>query len=85
MWRSGVVDIKAESSALFLKKTVEGPSSEVRDLYEAWISRVKAFKDAFGENRTPQDIKWALNDAENSLGVSVTEWENPPDAAVFRG
>ena len=38
------------------------------------------FKDVFGENRTPQDIKWALNNTEEALGVVVTQWENPPDA-----
>ena len=82
-WEAEVFAIKADSSAAFHRKEEEGITSEVRAVYENWKARVIAFKDTYSENRTPQDIKWALNSAEQALGMEVTEWENPPNAALF--
>ena len=75
--------IKADSSAAFHSKEAQGLSAAVRVLYSNWISHVKAFVSQFGEQRTPQDIKWALNTAEEAMGVEVTNWDSPPDASLF--
>ena len=82
-WDAEVFAIKSDSAAAFNKKETEGVTSEVRFMYENWKARVVAFKDRFSEARTPQDIKWALNTAEEALGMDVTQWENPPDASLF--
>ena len=83
LWDAGVSAIKSESSTLFNKKENEGLTDEIWDRCLWWIILVKKFKDQFGDSRTPQDIKWALNSAEEALGVAVTQWENPPNAAIF--
>ena len=83
-WDAEVLAIKSESTAAYQRKEAEGVSTAVRALYQRWMDRVKAFKDRFGKNRTPQDIKWALNTAEQALGITVTAWENPPNASLFK-
>ena len=75
--------IKAESSAAFNKKSSDGLTTEVRTLYNNWMARVISFKDLYNENRTPMDIKWALNSAQEALGLEKTQWENPPDDSIF--
>ena len=82
-WEAAVLAIKAESSVVFNKKETDGDTTEVRVLYENWMTHVKNFAEMFGENRTPKDIKWALNSAEEALGFPVTQWENPPDGTLF--
>ena len=83
MWDEEVLAIKADSTAAMNKKEADGLTREVRALYENWIAPVHAFRDRFGDNRTPQDIKWAVNSAQEGLGMPVTQWENPPNAALF--
>ena len=82
-WDAEVLGIKADSAAVFQKKEREGVTANVRALYDQWMARIKAMKDSFGEEKVPQDIKWALNSAEQALGVDITEWVNPPDATLF--
>ena len=82
-WNSGVQKIKAESAALFERREAEGLTPQIRALYVEWMKGIKAFKEAFGENRVPQDIKWALNTAEEGLGIEVTQWVVPPNREVF--
>ena len=82
-WETQVMEIKAESSSIFAKKEAEGLTAAVRALYDQWFARIQALKDAFGEDRVPQDIKWALNSAEEGLGVVLTEWANPPNREIF--
>ena len=82
-WDAEVMAIKADSSAAFHRKESEGLSADVRALYSNWISRVKAFVGQFGEQRTPEDIKWALNTAEEAMGVEATTWQSPPNASIF--
>ena len=82
-WDAEVMAIKADSSAAFHRKESEGLSAAVRALYSNWISRVKAFVSQFGEQRTPEDIKWALNTAEEAMGVEATTWQSPPNASIF--
>ena len=83
LWDAEVLGIKADSAAVFEKKEREGVTANVRALYDQWMARIKAMKDSFGEEKVPQDIKWALNSAEQALGVDITKWENPPDATLF--
>ena len=83
MWEAEVLGIKADSTSVFNKKENSGLTSAVRALYKNWMSRVHAFKNKYSEGRTPMDIKWALNTAEEALGMSVTQWDNPPDGSVF--
>ena len=83
LWDAEVLGIKSDSSAVFQRKEAEGMTSAVRRLLQQWMDRVKAFKERFGEERTPQDIKWALNSAEEALDMPTTAWENPPDATLF--
>ncbi len=78
LWNAEVYAIKAESTAAFNKKESEGLTNEVRELYNNWMTRVNAFKGQFGEDRTPMDIKWALNTIERGLGLPETQWQNPP-------
>ena len=82
-WEAEVMAIKAESSAAFNKKSSDGLTTEVRTLYNNWMARVISFKDLYNENRTPMDIKWALNSAQEALGLEKTQWENPPDDSIF--
>ena len=82
-WEAEVMAIKEGSTQAFNKKEQDGLTSDVRVLYDQWMAKVLAFKEQFGENRTPNDIKWALNSAEQALGVSVTQWQNPPNNATF--
>ena len=82
-WETEVMAIKEGSAAAFNKKETEGLTTAVRTLYDNWMARVIAFKDQFTEARTPMDIKWALNTAQQALGVNVTQWDNPPDASLF--
>ena len=82
-WDQGVHAIKTESSRIFAKKEEEGLTAAVRVLYQSWMDLIKTFKDTFGENRLPMDIKWTLNSAEEGLKVEVTQWVNPPDRSIF--
>ena len=82
-WDQEVFAIKAESSRIFNQREAEGLTTNIRVLYQAWMDRIKTFKDTFGENRVPMDIKWALNSAQEGLEVEVTQWENPPNKETF--
>ena len=83
-WDAMVLALKEESSAVFHRRTAVGAiTDEIRSLYDQWMSNVKAFRDQFGEDKVPQDIKWALNSAEEGLGLEVTQWTNPPDTSLF--
>ena len=61
----------------------EGDTLEISNLYKAWIASIKELVTKYGENRIPQDIKWAMNSAEEGVGVEKTVWENPPKASLF--
>ena len=84
-WDAMVLALKAESSSVMERRIAVGGSitNEIRSLYEQWMTNVKAFRDRFGEDKVPQDIKWALNSAEEGLGIEITQWTNPPDASLF--
>ena len=83
-WDAMVRSIKAESATVFERKRVAGSVTEdVRALHNQWINKVKAFRDWFGEDKVPADIKWALNQAEEGLDIEVTGWTNPPDGTMF--
>ena len=82
-WSAEVQAIKAESSAAFNKKEQDGLTDEVREMCDNWMAHVKSFAQIFGENKTPMDIKWALNSAEKALEVPVTQWVNPPQDSLF--
>ena len=83
-WDATVHALKAESSSVHGRRMSVGSiTSEIRSLYNQWITNVKAFRDRFGEDKVPQDIKWALNSAEEGLNLEVTQWTNPPDATLF--
>ena len=83
-WDAMVSALKAESKAVFDRRMAVGSiTEEVRSLYQQWMTNVKAFRDRFGEDHVPADIKWALNSAEEGLGLEVTQWTNPPDSSLF--
>ena len=82
-WETEVMAIKADSSAAFNKKSSDGLTVEVRTLYDNWMARVIAFSNQYTEQRTPMDIKWALNSAQEALGLEKTQLVNPPDASIF--
>ena len=83
-WDAMVLALKAESSAVLERRIAVGAiTNEIRALYDQWMTNVKAFRDRFGEDKVPQDIKWALNSAEEGLGVEITQWTNPPDTNLF--
>ena len=83
-WEAKVFALKAESSSVLERRIAVGSvTSAIRSLYNQWITNVKAFRDQFGEDKVPQDIKWALNSAEEGLNMEVTQWTNPPDASLF--
>ena len=82
-WMEDVAAVKEGSSNAYYKKEADGESAEVRGLYNNWIASVHALAAKYGEERTPQDIKWALNSAEEALGLETTKWQNPPPANLF--
>ena len=82
-WEADVMALKAESSAAFSKRESDGVTTEVRTVYVNWKTRVVAFVEQCSESRTPMDIKWALNSAEEALGMQVTQWQSPPDSTLF--
>ena len=73
-WERELGTIKDESSRAFDMKTRMGLSHDVRNKYNEWIARVRAFKDRFGTDRVPLDIRSALNNAEQGLQDDVTTW-----------
>ena len=78
-WAATVLALKAESSSVMERRIAVGSiTDEIRSLYDQWMSNIKAFRDRFGEDKVPQDIKWALNSAEEGLGIEVTQWTIPP-------
>ncbi len=84
-WDAMVLALKAESSAVDSRRMANGGeiTTQVRALYNQWMANVKAFRDRFGEEKVPADIKWALNSAEEGLGIEETQWTNPPDSTLF--
>ena len=83
-WDAMVIALKEESSTVFNQRLSVGSiTAEIRSLYDQWMTNVKAFRDHFGEDKVPQDIKWALNTAEEGLGIEVTQWTNPPNRSLF--
>ena len=83
-WDAMVSALKAESKAVFDRRMEIGSiTQEVRSLYHQWMTNVKAFRDQFGEDHVLADITWALNSAEEGLGLEVTHWTNPPDSSLF--
>ena len=83
-WDAAVMSLKDESKAVFDRRMAVGAiTDDIRTLYDNWMANVKAFRDRFGEDHVPSDIKWALNSAEEGLGVEVTQWTNPPDKSLF--
>ena len=83
-WEMEVLKIKAESATAYNKKEQDGLTGEIRVLYQQWIDHVKTFSRDFGEDRVPQDIKWALNTAEEAFDLGVTQWNNPPNNSIFK-
>ena len=83
-WDAMVHSLKAESQKAYEgKEAAGGINKEVRALCDQWMNNVKAFRDRFGEDKVPADIKWALNTAEEGLEIEVTQWTNPPDRTLF--
>ena len=79
-WDATVHALKEESRIVFERRMAVGSiNNKVLSLYKKWMKNVKAFHDKFGEDKVPQDIKWALNSAEEGLDIEVTQWTNPPD------
>ena len=81
-WEAEVFAIKQESAAAFEKKQTEGLTTEVRTLYDNWMAHIISFKDQYSERKSPMGIKWALNSAQEALGLEKTQWENPPDSSI---
>ena len=82
-WEAEVMAIKADSSAAFYQKETHGINTEVRALYNNWIARVMAFMELYSEYKLPMDIKWAVNSAQEALGLEKTQWDCPPQASIF--
>ena len=82
-WEAEVMAIKADSSAAFHQKETNGITTAVRTLYDNWIARVMAFKELYSEYKVPMDIKWAVNSAQEALGLEKTQWDYPPQASIF--
>ena len=83
-WDAQVHALKDESTAVLNRRLAVGSlTSEILRLYHQWIDNVKQFRDTYGEDPVPADIKWALNSAEEGLGLEVTQWTNPPDTTLF--
>ena len=85
-WDAMVAALKQESQSVFSRRMEIGGviTDEIRALYDQWMTNVKAFRDRFGEEHVPADIKWALNSAEEGLGIEKTQWTNPPDSSLFK-
>ena len=82
-WIQDTTAIKEGSSVAYHTKEKEGETAKARVLYKNWIATVRSFKETYGEDRTPQDIKYALNSVEKAVGVDVTKWRNPPKESLF--
>lgn len=54
-----------------------GPARVPR--YHQWLSFVYAFVQRNGQALLPPDIKFAVNDVEDHIGVQRTLWEDPPE------
>ena len=68
------------NSSVIAGKTTQ---EEQRPNYNAWVLRVRAFLRLVGEDNFPDDIKLALNDTEQGIGLQQTTWRKKPDAALF--
>ena len=79
IWIEKVHEIKKESSHLKTLLNSNGETTGVKNLYKKWIKTVtQDFKKMFGEDRIPLDIKWAVNKAEEGIGIPVTSWSTSP-------
>ncbi len=83
LWEAELVAIKAASNAAHDKRRAQGLTSVVSSDFENWRARVLSFVEEYTEDRTPQDIKWALNSTERALGFDITQWAVPPDQTMF--
>ena len=84
VWDTKVLSLKEESAAVFQRRmAVESINNKIRRLYDQWMENVKAFRDEYGEDHVPADIKWALNSAKEGLEIEVTQWTNPPNRTLF--
>ena len=83
LWEAELLAIKAASNAAHDKRRAQGLTSVVRSDFANWRIRVLSFVEEYTEDRTPQDIKWALNSTERALGFDITEWAVPPDRTMF--
>lgn len=45
--------------------------------FEKWVKRVLNYASEWGNQRVPDDIRWAVNDVQAGLGVPPTEFGVP--------
>ena len=75
-WKLEVEDIKDHIAEI----NNDGNSEAKRARkYKGWLKNVKAFIENHGESHLPPDIKWAVNNVENGIGVQPTVWADPPE------
>jgi len=75
-WSLGVGDIKSRIRAINNDGRAGPP--RVRH-YKRWLVIVNAFVALWGVDRTPNDIRRAVNDVEDNIGVPLTVWDDRRD------
>ena len=69
-YKHGIVTIKGTVAAIN-----EGIAPEERKPhYIKWAGLVKRFREQWGDEFVPQDIKTSLNEVEEGVGLERTEW-----------
>ena len=71
-WSSDVHEIKAVIGDV--NRAINGERDGALDDYQEWLELVSRFRRRYGVEKTPLDIRAAVNDVENGCGLPTTSW-----------
>ena len=76
---AGTTRFARSRTVLQKSTTMENAGAKRVPKYKEWLKHVEGFTQSWGENLLPPDIKHAVNDVENGIGVEMTVWADPPE------
>ena len=79
-WARDIESIKKDIERINKKIEAEGRAGEgTKADYQRWILLVEAAIVRYEKDFIPADIRWALNDVERGLGLTLTTWPTMVD------
>lgn len=78
LWNVGVRRIKNDADAIAEQhphpQRLSYSQARIRSIYRLWMKSVEHFKDTWGANGVPNDIRYAYNDVRRAAGLSPELW-----------